>query len=119
IIVLGHAFLEALDALGDVAHQAGNLAGAKQQHEHEKDKEDVPPAQSHRSSPNTLKPRCCGHYGSKARRAEAGPQAPLSLSRRIGGSLILGLENEHRAGIDADADLAAEWRGVAFLDARQ
>ena len=43
----------------------------------------------------------------------------VTQSGHIGGRLFLGLEDEHRASIDADADLTAERRRVAFLDACQ
>src|SRR3990167_7240408 len=34
-IIVGHALLERLDALGDISHQRGNPAAAEQQHDHE------------------------------------------------------------------------------------
>ena len=41
-LVVGQALLEALDALGDVTHQVGNLAAAEQQHDDQNDQRPVP-----------------------------------------------------------------------------
>src|SRR4029453_15085469 len=54
LLLVGHALLEALDALGDVAHQLGDLAAPEQEHEEHKDDQNVRPAQSHCESPSRL-----------------------------------------------------------------
>ena len=47
VIVCGHGPIEALETFGDVAHEARDPAGSKQEHEDQKDKKDMPPAQPH------------------------------------------------------------------------
>ena len=45
-VVVGHALLERLDALGDVAHQVGNLAAPEQQQNHSNHHDPVPNTQA-------------------------------------------------------------------------
>ena len=45
-VLVGHALLEALDALGDVAHQFGNLAATEQQQDDRKDDQPMPDAET-------------------------------------------------------------------------
>jgi len=40
--IVGHALLEALDALGDVTHQIGDLATAEQKHDNQDHQKPVP-----------------------------------------------------------------------------
>src|SRR6478735_6875313 len=42
--LVGHALLEGLDALGDVAHQLGNLAASEQQHDDDAHDDPMPDA---------------------------------------------------------------------------
>src|SRR3546814_12285597 len=57
-IVFRHALLEALDALGDVAHHIGKAPLAEQQQDDHAENEPVPDAQTtHRKSP------CAAHIG--------------------------------------------------------
>src|SRR3990170_2869860 len=73
VLVLGHALLEALDALGDVAHQLGNLAAPEQKHEEHEHDQNMRPAQSHsqvsiRVTAGLASARVlvsAAHYGSK------------------------------------------------------
>src|SRR5690606_32811705 len=44
-LVIRHALLEALDALGDIAHQFRNLAAAKQQQHHHQNDQPMPDAE--------------------------------------------------------------------------
>ena len=55
----------------------------------------------------------------KSAASQDGGKGSPPLSNRVRGSLLLGLEDEDRAGVDADADLGPERRRVALLDARQ
>src|SRR5262249_50623526 len=89
LLVLGHAFLEALDALRDVAHQLGNLAAPEQKHEQHEHDQNMRPAQSHYGLQREGLSRASnsGHYGSKgapvASRAPAycqGARAPFFAS---------------------------------------
>lgn len=50
-LVVGNAVLEALNPLGDVAHQFGNLAAPEQQYEQQDDNQDLPNTWIHGNSP--------------------------------------------------------------------
>ena len=57
--VVGHALLEGLDALRDVAHQIGNLAAAEQQQDDCDHDDPVPNAK--RTHPATLQKETAGY----------------------------------------------------------
>ena len=99
LVVLGHAFLERFDALGDVAHDVGDLAfAAEQQQRDRREQHPVPNAQAtHGVFPHEravrplggrrlqIVPRNVSAPAGKHKRAGAGkPPAPrrLRLSRR-------------------------------------
>ena len=53
LVVVGEPLLEALHALGDVAHQVGNLAPPEKKHDHENDDQPMPDAErTHQLTPN-------------------------------------------------------------------
>src|SRR3546814_15385649 len=74
--VLDHAFLEALDALGHVAHHVGKPALAEQQQDDDAENEPVPDAQT-----THLKIYLCRPYKGGPRRMHT---APRSEERRVG-----------------------------------
>src|SRR5262245_56072831 len=71
-VALGHLLLEALDALGEVAHQARNLACAEQEHEHENDEKPVPDAaETHENLPAPSEPVLQRTMAAKRGRSQA------------------------------------------------
>src|SRR5260370_41269711 len=74
LVVLGHALLERLDALGEVTHHIGNAALAEHQHHHDDQDQPVPYAErAHGISPHTAQ---------RARLARASPQSNHPLEGR-------------------------------------
>src|SRR5690606_13884620 len=60
-LVLCHPLLEALDALGNVAHDFGDLAAAKQQHDDQQNNDPVPNAGCAHLSGTPLQPAAALH----------------------------------------------------------
>src|SRR5262249_11043131 len=103
LLVLGHALLETLDALRDVAHQLGNLAAPEQKHEQHEHDQNMRPAQSHYGLQREGLSRASnsGHYGSKG--APVASRAPAYC--KGGPRPVFRLEYQNRARIDGNADL--------------
>src|SRR6476659_8128919 len=71
-VALGHLLLETLDSLGEVAHQARNLACAEQEHEHKNDEKPVPDAaETHENLPAPNEPVLRGTMAAKRGRSQA------------------------------------------------